>query len=455
MCAEASAAAFNVEARTETQAYDIRAYRGTTPSDVTLLPRRRVVQYLGVNGYELVTGQDLGFETNLRIYSDFGLPRGEADVIDGLRTEDADLMYANVRYRTGGFEGVIGRQYFIDTIDYFSIDGLRLRYVLPKIGLGVEAYGGLWVRSASFLGTSFSQLDGVPELEGNLTARQLALNPYYQDLNAVEPVFGARLLGVNVLGSGVSGSVGYRRSFQSGATTSERLSADLTYGKGRGLNLLGSFEYDLILNRIAGLRALGRYDANLFAAQIEALRIQPTYTSYSIWYYFAAAPRDELRVRGDLTPLGPLRYYAQLSATHYNLDISDALGLSNVVLRGDAGNGMSWGAQGGAQFSWSPWRAAVDVSWQNGWGGRQFWVNATGGYHPLLSRWSLDGRFSFADIRDQYNAALYGNFYGGQLWGSYDLASGARASLVVEENINPYANSDTKVFLVFDLKAVL
>ena len=150
-------------------------------------------------------------------------------------------------------------------------------------------------------------------------------------VDAVEPVFGARLLGVNVLGSGVSGSVGYRRSFQSGATTSERLSADLTYGKGRGLNLLGSFEYDLILNRIAGLRALGRYDGNLFAAQIEALRIQPTYTSYSIWYYFAAAPRDELRVRGDLTPLGPLRYYAQLSATHYNLDISDVLGLKVSV----------------------------------------------------------------------------------------------------------------------------
>src|SRR5690348_15463628 len=63
---DAFAAAFSVEARTEAQAYQFRAWRGTGPNDVTLLPRRRIVQYLGAEGYELVTGQDLGFAANLR-----------------------------------------------------------------------------------------------------------------------------------------------------------------------------------------------------------------------------------------------------------------------------------------------------------------------------------------------------------------------------------------------------
>ena len=106
----ASAAAFQIEARTEAQAYQIRAWRGTTPDDVVLLPRRRIVQYLGLNAFELITGKDLGFESNLRVFADLGLPRGEAEKVDGLRTEDAHLLHAYARYGTGGFEGRLGRQ---------------------------------------------------------------------------------------------------------------------------------------------------------------------------------------------------------------------------------------------------------------------------------------------------------------------------------------------------------
>ncbi|QDE68378.1 hypothetical protein BHS09_16100 [Myxococcus xanthus] len=77
------AAAFQVEARTEAQAYQIRAWRGSTPESPVLLPRRRIVQYLGLNAFELATGEDMGFESNLRIWADFGLPRGEAALVDG------------------------------------------------------------------------------------------------------------------------------------------------------------------------------------------------------------------------------------------------------------------------------------------------------------------------------------------------------------------------------------
>ncbi|WP_217917893.1 hypothetical protein [Myxococcus sp. AM009] len=46
-----------MEARTEAQAYQIRVWRGSTPERPVLLPRRRIVQYLGLNAFELVTGE--------------------------------------------------------------------------------------------------------------------------------------------------------------------------------------------------------------------------------------------------------------------------------------------------------------------------------------------------------------------------------------------------------------
>ncbi|WP_223753780.1 Ig-like domain-containing protein [Myxococcus sp. RHSTA-1-4] len=70
------AAAFQVEAPTEAQAYQIRAWRGTTPEDPVLLPRRRIVQYLGLNAFELVTGQDVGFESTTPVAGGTVAPDG-------------------------------------------------------------------------------------------------------------------------------------------------------------------------------------------------------------------------------------------------------------------------------------------------------------------------------------------------------------------------------------------
>ena len=66
-----------------------------------------------------------------------------------------------------------------------------------------------------------------------------------------------------------------------------------------------------------------------------------------------------------------------------------------------------------------------------------------------------DARFSLASVEDSMNPLLRGNFYGLQLWGSYLLSPAARLSAVFEENVNPFTRSDTKVFLLFDLRADL
>ena len=126
----ASASAFRLEARTEAQLYGIRSFREGDPASLTTLPRRRLVQYLGLEAFELITGEPIGFETSLRVFADWGLPHGESAKIDGVRSEDADLLYANVSYRGPHLQVRLGRQQYIDFMDIASFDGATIRYVI-------------------------------------------------------------------------------------------------------------------------------------------------------------------------------------------------------------------------------------------------------------------------------------------------------------------------------------
>jgi hypothetical protein len=446
----ASASAFQIEARTEAQAYQIRAWRGTTPDDVVLLPRRRIVQYLGFNAFELVTGQDLGFESSMRIFADFGLPRGEAAKVDGLHSEDADLMYAYARYATGGLEGKLGRQMYIDSMDIMAFDGLLVRY-MSRFGVGAEAYGGLWVKGADFLSSSVYQPDGTRESD----ARRLDQGVVGADssLGSLEPVFGAKLLMGNL--KGFSGSLGFRKAITDGKTDLERAGLELRYARGRGVSGLADVDFDLMQMKLAQARAQVRWDRELYALSAEALRFTPVFSSDSIWYYFAFAPRDEARLRADFYPVGPLRYYVQALASLYHTNINSSLNIASHVDDPGAPASKNLGGSAGASLRHGGVRSALDVTYRTGFGGNQLWVDLSGGYsfdHGLLD---LDGRLSVAHVDDEFNPQLRGNFFGAQVWGSRALSRTTRASLVVEENVNPFSRPDTKVFLLFDLKANL
>jgi hypothetical protein len=447
---EARASAFIVEARTEAQAYQIRAYRDSDPDHPTLLPRRRIVQYLGVNGFELITGEDLGFETSMRVFADFGLPNGEAAKLDGVNANEADLLYAYARFRTGPVEMQLGRQTYVDITDYMAFDGLKVRY-LSGVGLGAEAYGGLWVKGGMLLGSSVYQPDGTRESDKRrISLGAPSANPALDD---VEPVYGAKLLVENI--KGISGSLGYRKALLGGKTDLERAAAELRYGRGRGLNLTGGLDYDLMLSRVAQVRAQVRWDHPKFALSAEALRASPVLAAESIWYYFATGPRDELRLRGDYTPVGPLRYYVQAIGTKYNTNINHTLQLANALSDPALSTSISAGGSAGAAYHEGSFRSALDVSYRNGYGGRQLWVDLTGGYTPEQSRYTLDGRFSVASVADGFNPLLQGTFYGAQVWVSYLFTRNARGSVAFEENINGFTRSDFKFFFLFDLKAIL
>lgn len=444
------AAAVQIEARTEAQAYQIRAWRGTTPDDVVLLPRRRIVQYLGLNAFELVTGQDLGFESSLRVFADFGLPRGEAAKIDGLKSEDADLQYAYARYATGGFEGRLGRQLYTDTMDIMAFDGLRLRY-MSRFGVGVEAYGGLWVKGSGFLSSSVYQPDGTRESD----SRRLEQGVVGADdsLDAMEPVYGAKLLFGSL--KGFSGSLGYRKALLDGKTDLERAALELRYGRGLGVNAVAGVDLDMLQLTPAQARLEVRLDRELFALSAQAMRFTPVFSTNSIWYYFALAPRDEVRARADFYPVGPLRYYVQALGSLYHTNINENLGLANFVDSEDAPSSKNVGGSVGASLRRGSLRSALDVTYRTGFGGNQLWLDLTGGYSFDENLMDLDARVSVAHVDDAFNPQLRGNFFGAQLWASRMLTRATRISLVLEQNVNPFTRSDTKAFFLFDLKANL
>jgi hypothetical protein len=446
----ASAAAFQIEARTEAQAYQIRAWRGTTPDDVVLLPRRRIVQYLGLNAFELVTGQDLGFESNLRVFADMGLPRGEAAKVDGLRTEDAHLLHAYARYARGGFEGRLGRQLYIDPMDISAFDGLRLRY-MTRLGVGAEAYGGLWVKGAGFLASPVYQPEGTRESD----ARRLeqGIIGAEESLDALEPMYGAKLFLEDL--KGFSASLGYRKAMVDGKSDLERAGLEFRYGRGLGVSALAGLDFDLLQLRPAQVRAQVRLDRELFAVSAEALRFTPVFSADSIWYYFAFAPRDEARVRVDLYPVGPLRYYVQGLASLYHTNINSSLGIADSVEGEGAPPSTNVGGGAGLALRRGNLRSALDLTYRTGFGGDQLWLDLTGGYSFDRGLFDLDGRLSVAHVDDGFNPQLRGSFFGAQVWASRALSRAARVSLVLEQNINPFTRSDTKAFFLFDLKANL
>ncbi len=464
------AAAYQVEARTEAQAYQFRAYRNADPDNPVLLPRRRIAQYLGLNVYELVTGQPLGFESFTRVYADFGLPQGEAARIDGLQSEEADILYANVFYRTAATELRLGRQVYVDLMDYMAFDGLKARYVNqhgPRFlrGLGAEAHAGLWVKAGSILGSSVYQPDGIRDSDARRLALQVpGAQPYLDDF---QPVYGAKLLAENVMGQGVSGSVGYRKALLGGQTDLERLAIEARYGRGRGVNVLGGVDYDLFMARVGQARLTARYDHVLYAVTAEVMRVAPVLSADSIFYYFATAPRDEARLRGDYTPIGPFRYYAQLLGDFYSTNLNSntdtyktiqALETIDEASRAPVERSIpstAFGGSLGSALRWGPFRSAADLTYKSGFGGRQLWFDLTGGYVPEDAFWTIDARISIADIADGFNPRLQGTFFGAQAWASYLFTSNARASLMLEQNVNRFTRSDTKLFLVFDLRALL
>jgi hypothetical protein len=455
-------AAFEIDARTEAQVSQIRDWRNTDATTPQLLPRRELVQYLGVNAYELLPNAPLGFESSVRVFADFGLPQGEAARIDGLKTADADLLFANVFYKGKELDFRLGRQIYTDMTTTFAFDGAWVRYVkrVGPLGIGAEAFAGLWVKAGAALGSSVYQPDGIRESD----LRRLMLSPStvapYAALDDIEPVVGANVLMQSFYG--VSLGAGFKQSWLSGLTDIRRLDAYLKWTGMLGLSVVAGIDYDLLLMRVANARWQVRLDRNEVSLSAEYLRVSPLLSADSIFYYFTNAPRDGGRIRADWFPTGILRFSVQGLVDVYSTPLNPATGIGAWAYPppgfpappGVQPPSLSYGGGGGALMHAGPVRVLLDGTFKTGYGGQQVWVNLSGGYVPPGAKVTAEARVSVANVSDVVNPLYKGTYAGFQLWGSWAPTRTNRISVVLEQNFGPATQSDTKLFVLYDLKAV-
>lgn len=457
MPAAAWATAFQIDSRTEAQVSSIRAWRQTDADNPIILPRRRLVQYLGLNGYEIIPKAPLGFESSIRVFADFGLPRGEASRVDGLRSEDADLLFANLSYRGQSLQFRLGRQLYTDVMDLIGFDGAWVRYIFrfsAGFGIGAEAYAGLWVKAGSVLGSSVYQPDGIRESDLRRVAAMEA-QPYAA-LDDIAPLIGAKLSLVDLYG--ISANVGFRQSWLGGKTDIRRIGGDLKWVGFLGLTVMAGIDFDMLLSRVANARWLGRWDSSELSVQVEYIRASPVLSADSIFLYFAHAPRDGFRLRADYYPVGPLRIYAQglidLYGTPLNATYMPLIAVAQLTAADGVQSNLSYGASGGATARFGSFRLAADLTFKSGYNGRQIWFDLNGGWAPLMASFTAEARISVANVTDPVNQYLKGTYIGAQVFASYALTRASRLSVVVEANFGPATRSDLKVFALYDLKAV-
>ena len=477
LAGSAHAAAFHVDARTESSFYDLRVYRDRDPDSPQLLPRRRLVQYLGLGAFELVKGEQVGFEGSLRFYTDLGMSQKEAELLDGRPASQVDLLHAAVYWKNvrGVADFKLGRQIDLDELDFLAFDGLKATVRTP-FHFSLEAYGGLMVKGTSFLGSPAMQIDGVRESDD----RRLRLekttpctppNTVCADpeLGALEPLYGVRLQLTDVPLGTVR--IGYRTALllprNSGANDPygaaktrkdlERFGASFQLRPMLGLRGYGGIDYDLIQGNLAQARLGARYDQELFAVLVEGLRLAPIFSADSIWAYFATGARDEVRIRGDLhVPGVPVQPFLGASAQRYHSNLQAAYLAELAISPDPAQTNLSRGLVAGVALApGMGMRALVDTLWRNGFGGRQFWLNVTGGTTFDDLGLSLDGRVSWASIHDNYNPRLQGSSTGLQLLAGYKLLENAKLTVMLEDNFGAFVKNDFRVYGILDLGATL
>ncbi len=466
----AVAAVYEVTAQTEAQAYEIRAYgcpQGQTtncgdPYDPTLLPRRLVVQSIGLSGIELVRDQDVSFDSQLRLWTDFGITSTESQKIDSFPGSGAQLLFAYVTWKDlfNLLDVRVGRQFFTDELDFIDFDGAHLKLRIGRWA-SLEAFGGMEVTGPWYLGSAVFQPDGTRESDQRRLGLQetegvnLGALDY---LNQPAFVIGGRA-SLNLWGLGDL-RIGYQRTMSEGTVETEHAGASVRLHPIRGLNVFGMLDYDLVLLQLTRGQVGATWTTSFFGVTLEAQRIAPYFTSDSIWAYFAFAPRDEIRLRADLTPsVGPFRYFVEALVQKYNSNLQgtpETVFTPYPVTASPVPTDVSLGGRGGIALALpDPWRADADASYTNGWGGRQFWANVHGGVDLDRGRFMVDLRGSAASIRDAFNPNLAGTFLGANLQLGAQLVKGVKLTGIVEENTNPYTRQDFRVYGVLDVGILL
>ncbi len=529
--APAQAYEFEIRAFTIGQGYQLRLFRPTRDDD--LLNRRRFTQTLTLNvwnigrepkrlRYDTVLDKGPSFYVSsyIRIDHDFGdYSSGEVrvgsevfDAVDIVPELEVASLGLDVLFAYGGVRGLggmvdieLGRQLVVDTLEWWSFDGVTARVHTPWL-FSVEGFGGFRVRDSSPAGSSVQEPDGTAGAEcaeyqegptpGSGSWRPIdreipgANNPFESDFDIcpqrdeIMPTFGGT---IETADKPLKARLSYRRSVSrtpgiiggvndldepdvgfypdefgqapKWGVNEERISLSLRYthqlsrGKGRVVPF-GAGRYSLLHGIADEAHGGVRFVWGPHTVSPEYYYSFPTFDGDSIFNVFSTQPYHDLRMSYQLAPRSStLSGFARGWARRYAVESEDA---DRVV--DDMGNtvGMdSTDTAAGIQLGgkWKPGKASylrLDLFHEDGYGGRR-----TGGYGVVRWRvddqWDVATRVSLIDFDEDLLDELHGTTVGGQLGATYRVAPGIGLHLTAEQNTNRFHSSQLRVIGILDL----
>lgn len=361
------------------------------------------------------------FKCRLRMDSDYGISPAEQDptntdyFVPGLKSAPLDIMYAYLEgggwvRDTLGFR--LGRQYFIDELGWWSLDGMRIGFspghLFELAGYaGYEQRGGLPLMSSSRF-----EAGGV--FRGNRDGLGESMWPSFLQSNSLAPALGGSLSLLAV--PGLRARLIYRRVWQrdqvatspfldeSGhlATTSatrvstDRLGIGLGYDLGSMAGANGAAVYDLYRAQWVEHRvALQARLAEPIHLNLSYQYRLPTYDADSIFNWFGAVGSTLLRARLGWDVQRNVSLGALVGARFF------ASGADNLLFRQSSQAERNGVAGVDANWSLPSWAVRLSQTAEIGDAGDRWIADAWVSYRNNPGRWEPSAILSVAHYRDR------------------------------------------------------
>jgi hypothetical protein len=465
----AFAADFQISATTLAQGYELGA------ADGSVVARRRLSQYVRLNGYNLLEDNTLFFVSSFRLDADFGLTNTDSAItgqqylrqaIRELDSPNFSLLYAYLAGRNlyGRIDFDAGRQFIVDLVDFFHFDGVRVAVNTPW-RFGVEAFAGYEVRAGAALGISSFDLPGVAETADSAPTFGAAL--YLRDLQWGAYSLTGRLSYRKTQGSRNLDSCAVdpttrfecdrltvadpldrtevQRAFARDLVLDERISANLQARLDK-VHVWGAFSYNLVQGWFDDLLlgVQGRLLSGRLILESEYLRTRPRFDADSIFNIFGTQALDDLRFKVGWDFQNGYEIYGRGFVRFFYTGIfgtspaDPTVTATGVVVGGRIPHGR---------------RAytTVDVIAQNGYGGYLFGGDAWTRFALMDNKLELDGRFlvlRFDDDRLENVNGINVTLQGGARWVLHRYVA---VHLILEESTNRLYSSIFRVYGLLDL----
>ncbi len=517
-----SAYEFEVSASTIGQGSTLRALGlGTNASTLT---RRRITQSLQLHLWDLAGTRDafarwdptppkgpkIFLSSYLRLDQEQGnfavdtllLDGRVRDVIDVIPELERSSLQLDLLYGFVGAEGLLGgaidvyagRQMDVQTLDWFSMDGVKVRAHLP-VSAQVEAFAGLRVRDNSFGasdafapdGTSAAFCEEFVEGDGVVSGSWRPIdglpdavnNPYTSD-DELCPQRDQRMptVGFAIATEGlqrVSARLSYRRSHSASpgllgdadrldnpdegyypfereiaasGVTEERLALSVRGNlRPRGLRVTpyAAVRYSALHGIVDEAHAGTKVHRASHSVEPEVFYSSPTFDGDSIFNIFSTEPYTDARLTWRFTPKrgawsGYLRGWGR---RYHSEDAEQSTGdLAASVYAG--------GGNGGLRMRRDDYEMRLDAYAEDGYGGQRIGGLYAAGI-SLSPNLVVHGRASLIRFADDSRSEIRGTNAGLQLGTRYQINRGLATSLLIEQNSNSVHRFALAAFAVVDL----